>query len=537
MNHNSLTFKKASEAWEFEQIHKLNYRTFVEEIPQHPPNPEKRLIDKFHDENTYFICLDGTRLGGMVAVRGKRPFSLDEKVADLDAHLPTAASVCEIRLLAVEPEYRRSNIFAELVHFAAGECIKDGYTLAVASGTLRQQRLYSRMGFVPFAGQVGTDKARFQPMYLTLESALNLFERLGAPQPMPVKPVSFMPGPVELNPKVREAFNAPVISHRSGQFLSIMAETKQLLCDLTGAVHVELFLGSGTLANDVVGGQLRLLESTGLVLSNGEFGERLIDHAVRQGLTFEILRSPWGSPYDRKALEHLLSERKDIAWLWSTHCETSTGVLNDLPWLEDICRRHSVRLCMDCTSSLGTVSVDLGRVYLAGSVSGKGLASFPGISMVFYNHEVDPDRRLPRYLDLGYYREQKGVPFTHSSNLTAALHISLTCRDIRSRFDSIRCQYSWLRTKLEEAGIQIVAPENCSSPAVLSLALGPEISAFSLGEFLESRGYLLSFRSKYLIEKNIIQVCLMGDITEDDCRNMLNDLLAQIGAVRSAGQW
>jgi N-acyl-L-homoserine lactone synthetase len=84
---------------EFDQIHRLNYRTFVEEIPpQHPSNPEKLLIDKFHDENTYFICLDGTRLVGMVAVRGKRPFSLDEKVADLDAHLPTAASVCEIHL-------------------------------------------------------------------------------------------------------------------------------------------------------------------------------------------------------------------------------------------------------------------------------------------------------------------------------------------------------------------------------------------------------------------------------------------------------
>ncbi|HRE06968.1 MAG TPA: hypothetical protein PKX00_15250 [Opitutaceae bacterium] len=32
----SLHFKLATEAWEFEAIHRLNYRTFVEEIPQHP---------------------------------------------------------------------------------------------------------------------------------------------------------------------------------------------------------------------------------------------------------------------------------------------------------------------------------------------------------------------------------------------------------------------------------------------------------------------------------------------------------------------
>ena len=38
-----LVFKVATDDWEFEQIHRLNYRTFVEEIPQHPANPERRI--------------------------------------------------------------------------------------------------------------------------------------------------------------------------------------------------------------------------------------------------------------------------------------------------------------------------------------------------------------------------------------------------------------------------------------------------------------------------------------------------------------
>ena len=54
----SLEFKIATEVWEIEQIHQLNYRTFVEEIPQHHTNPSHRLVDKFHNENTYVICLD-----------------------------------------------------------------------------------------------------------------------------------------------------------------------------------------------------------------------------------------------------------------------------------------------------------------------------------------------------------------------------------------------------------------------------------------------------------------------------------------------
>jgi len=40
-NERGLVFKVATEPWEFEQVHRLNYTTFVEEIPQHTPNPNK----------------------------------------------------------------------------------------------------------------------------------------------------------------------------------------------------------------------------------------------------------------------------------------------------------------------------------------------------------------------------------------------------------------------------------------------------------------------------------------------------------------
>src|SRR5215470_12628187 len=101
-----LVFKTASEDWEFELIHRLNYKTFVEEIPQHKSSPTHRLVDKFHPENTYLICLCGRKLAGMLAVRGHRPFSLDQKLENLDSYLPTNRKVCEIRLLAVDKKYR-----------------------------------------------------------------------------------------------------------------------------------------------------------------------------------------------------------------------------------------------------------------------------------------------------------------------------------------------------------------------------------------------------------------------------------------------
>lgn len=174
-----LRFKVATEDWEFDQIHRLNYRTFVEEIPQHHPSCERRLVDRFHHENTYLICLDGKKLQGMVAVRDRRPFSLDDKLANLDAHLPSYRSICEFRLLAIEKDRRHAAILQGLVTMLGQYCEERDYDLAVMSGTVKQARLYRHLGFVPFGPLVGTPEAQFQPMYLTRAAYEALKRRLG----------------------------------------------------------------------------------------------------------------------------------------------------------------------------------------------------------------------------------------------------------------------------------------------------------------------------------------------------------------------
>ena len=164
-----LQYRVAAAEWEFEQIHRLNYRTFVEEIPQHPPNAERRLVDKFHAENTYGICVRDGRVVGMLAWRARRPFSLDQKLAELDAYLPPGRKPCEIRLLAVEKECRRGPVFHGLLALLAENFTRQGHDLALITGVLKQGRLYRRLGFVPFGPVLGSGAATFQPMQLSLE--------------------------------------------------------------------------------------------------------------------------------------------------------------------------------------------------------------------------------------------------------------------------------------------------------------------------------------------------------------------------------
>ncbi len=164
-----LRFKIADSPEEFEAIHCLNYRTFVEEIPQHPANPERRLVDRFHEENAYLIALDGTNLAGMLALRTIRPFSLDLKLPNLDALLPPARRIGEVRLLAIDPGHRRSKVLPGLCLLLEEQCLARGLDLLIVSATTRQRRLYEHLGFVPFGPLVGHEGAWFQPMCLTFE--------------------------------------------------------------------------------------------------------------------------------------------------------------------------------------------------------------------------------------------------------------------------------------------------------------------------------------------------------------------------------
>src|SRR3954452_9015597 len=95
-----LTYRIANPS-DFDSIHALNHETFVEEIPQHAANAARRLVDRFHPENTYVICVADGVLAGMVCGRCQRPFSLDLKLPHLDRWLPAHRKAVEVRLLAV----------------------------------------------------------------------------------------------------------------------------------------------------------------------------------------------------------------------------------------------------------------------------------------------------------------------------------------------------------------------------------------------------------------------------------------------------
>ncbi len=526
-----LTFKVASEPWEMEAIHRLNHRTFAEEIPQHDGNEEGRLVDKFHDENIYIICLAGQELAGMVALRTQRPFSLDGKIPDLESHLPSGYRWCEIRLLAVDRKFRHSSVMLGMLQLLSREAVARGHNGAIMSATTRQLKLYRHMGCEPFGPLVGREGAWYQPMYLSMENVQSgapvLLEQI-APSPAPrSEPLNFLPGPVAIPHAVRDAFVRPPVSHRAPEFIEDVCSVRRRLCELTGAHYAEVMLGSGTLANEIVAGQISRLDAPGMVISNGEFGERLADHARRLWLPHEHLCLPWGHSLDTSKLARLLDRHPEVRWIWTTHCETSTSALNDLHGLIALCAERDIRLAIDAVSTVGVVPVDLSGVWMASAASGKGLASYPGLAIVLHNEPADPaPDKLPRYLDLGLYACGDGVPFTQSSNFIAALKTALEITDWPRKFERVRELHDFIRPGLLELGATCVVPLDHASPAVITLPMKSGVSSLEVADRLKAAGFLVSARSSYLISRNWLQVCLMGDLVEADAQALLDFLKA-----------
>lgn len=529
MKQPDLMCKIADTAAEFEQIHRLNYQTFVEEIPQHPKNPEGRLVDKFHDENTYLIITSGGRLVAMLAMREKRPFSLDAKVRHLDTHLPRCQHPVEIRLLAIQPEYRGTAVFRMLMSRMQELGRSCGWDLVVISATTRQLKLYRHLGFEPFGPLVGSADALYQPMFMRPgrgHSALAaLRSRSGVKSE---NKLSLLPGPLPVSARVRSAMGTLPVSHRSIDFSDLLGATCRELCLLANAVHCQIFPGSGTLANDMVALQLARLGTAGLVLVNGEFGRRIAAQAARTQMRFTVLEIPWGTAFDTAAVVRAVEALPLGGWVWWVHHETSTGILNPLAEIIDAAERAGVVTAVDVVSSLGNVPVDIGGADFVTASSGKGLCGYPGLGIVFHREgKIAPLENVPSYLDLGLRSQGDGVAFTHSSNLVAALATALGEQDYAARFALIARRCDWLRCELEGGPFAVLCGQSgAHCPAVVTLIPQDGQSAWQIGLALESEGVELSYRSDYLRERNWLQIGLMGVPSANDLRRVIQLLMA-----------
>ncbi|MEI7899642.1 MAG: aminotransferase V, partial [bacterium] len=158
------------------------------------------------------------------------------------------------------------------------------------------------------------------------------------------------------------------------------------------------------------------------------------------------------------------------------------------------------------------------------------LRSMAGLALVFHDRHLPPPMcALPRYLDLRLYLAP-GVPFTLSSNLLAVLSVAVETLNPGTRYSEVRETAGWLCGLLWEAGLRPLAAEAERFPGALTIPLPPHVNSCELGDALQREGWLLSYQSNYLIERNWIQICLFGHTVRADLEPLPRILAAKINA-------
>ena len=200
-------------------------------------------------------------------------------------------------------------------------------------------------------------------------------------------PILLTPGPLTTSNRTRQAMMTDWGSW-DDRFNQLTASVcSQLLAILNGADshHCVPLQGSGTFAVEAAIGTLVPRNGKVLVLINGAYGKRLAKICEVLGREFSTFETAEDEPTTAADVDRLLHADSAITHVALIHCETSTGILNPLPQIAEVVKRHGKRLVIDAMSSFGALPIDAREIPFDALIaaSGKCLEGVPGMGFVF----------------------------------------------------------------------------------------------------------------------------------------------------------
>jgi len=162
-------YRSAQSEDDYDKLRRLNHAAFAEELGQHEPQPDGRLVDRFEGKSRFLLALDGERLAAMVCWSMQRPFSVESRLPDPDILDALPQPLCEVRLLAIDRGYRHTAVFASLLAHLLEEVREAGAATLLISGVEERVPMYERLGFRALGPAVPQGASRFVPMALRLD--------------------------------------------------------------------------------------------------------------------------------------------------------------------------------------------------------------------------------------------------------------------------------------------------------------------------------------------------------------------------------
>jgi len=344
------------------------------------------------------------------------------------------------------------------------------------------------------------------------------------------------PGPVNLSPRVREALLRPDLCHREKEFSQLQDSIRERILSIYELPKESwasiLLTGSGTSALEAMLTSMIPRDQKVLIIENGVYGERMSKICEIHNIDCDRIEHAWDQPVDLDKLEQRLGT--GYAFVAVVHHETTTGRLNDLAAIGELCKSQDVCLLVDGVSSFAAEELNFHdwNIAACAATANKCLHGIPGASFVIVNRQVlkqaqNPARTL--YLDLETYlvQQDKGAtPFTQSVQSFYALDEALDEHDDeggwKGRRQTYRDRMRIMLDGLHGSGIKSLLPDNASSCVLHTFLLPEGIDYPTLHDELKSKGYIIYAGQGYLLAA-IFRISLMGDISDQEIHQFLSD--------------
>lgn len=359
------------------------------------------------------------------------------------------------------------------------------------------------------------------------------------------------PGPTPIPPRVLETMARPIIHHRTPEFQKVIQEVEEDLKYVYQTKNdVLIFSASGTGAMEASVANLLSPGDKVVVVRGGKFGERWAEICTAYGIEFIPIDVEWGKALDPKDVKKILDEDgrrttddRRIKAVYTTLCETSTGVATDIEALAKVTKDYGAVLVVDAISGLAAIPLktDEWGVDVVVSGSQKGLMIPPGLAFVSVSQKawsLVESSKLPKYyFDFKAYRKALGktdTPYTPAVNLMIGLREALKIikeEKLEVIFERHTKMAKAVRTAVQAMGLGLYAPD-AYSDAVTSVKVPNGIDGEKLVKTMRDKYGVGIAGGQDELKGKIFRIATMGYITNSDlvvCIATLETVLAEMG--------
>mmetsp|Transcript_29488 Transcript_29488/g.82365 ORF Transcript_29488/g.82365 Transcript_29488/m.82365 type:complete len:379 (+) Transcript_29488:199-1335(+) len=314
----------------------------------------------------------------------------------------------------------------------------------------------------------------------------------------------FTPGPLSVSKTTKEAMLYDLGS-RDPQFMDVVSGIRKSMLAVAGVSEQEWVAipmqGSGTFGIEAAL-QTTLPREKGRVgvLINGSYGRRVVLMAAAMGVPHVAKEFEEHEQVHPEAVSTLLQENPDLTNVSVVHCETSSGIMNDICAIGNAVKsaNKDVVFMVDAMSSFGGIVFDLekARVDVLITSANKCLEGVPGFAWVLMRRSVlEKCGGNSRSLSLDLYQQEKNLASVGQFRFTPPTHVLLAAKQafveleqeggVAGRAARYKANQQLLWEKMRELGFQHLLPAEVASHIISTFRL-PSHPNFSFEKFYQS---------------------------------------------------